>query len=362
MKVFINTSPLSSGHRFRGVGYYTQNLLKALQMVDRKNTYLTRAEDFDRADVLHVPFFSPFAKSLPWRKRAKLVVTIHDLIPLLFPDHYPPGAKGKIAYKIQKFLIQKAEAVITDSQASKKDIIRFLNLPAQKIKVIYLAPGDIFSPITNHRSLVTAREKYHLPKRFILYVGDINYNKNIPALVTACEQIDFPLVIVGKQAANLEIDPDHPENQDLVWLQKKLAAGRQPLVTDLRSLATEHKSPVIALGFVPSKDLPVIYSLATVYCQPSLSEGFGLPVLEAMACGCPVVASRTSSLPEVCGSAALLVAPKADKLARALLKVSQNQQLQKLLKNNGLVQAGKFSWIKTAQETCQVYESVYSKN
>ncbi len=339
MRVAIDVSPLETGHQFRGVGFYTKRLVKALKEFDRENEYIlsTGRQPPATSDLVHYPYFDLFFLTLPMKKIAPTVVTIHDVIPLIFPEKYPKGIKGWLKFQIQKFSLKGAKAVITDSQNSKKDIIKYLGFPKEKSYVIPLAAGEEFKP------LAKTRRKYSLPERFVLYVGDINWNKNIPGLVRACEKAKIPLVIVGKQAVSQDYDRAHPENQDLVWLQKKIEEN--PLLT--------------ALGFVSTQDLVAIYNLASVYCQPSFYEGFCLPVLEAMACGTPVVCSQTSSLPEVVGEAAVLVDPSnADDVYRGIKRLIEDEKLSDSLRQKGLQQARRFSWQKTARETINVYKKV----
>lgn len=356
MKVAIDVSPLKTAHQFRGIGAYTKHLVKALQTVKRADFEAVLVEEREilkDCDLIHYPYFDLFFMTLPLMRKKKTVVTIHDTTPLVFPEHYPPGIKGKLKFGAQKLALRTVSGVITDSKNSKKDIVKYLDYPKEKIHIIYLAAADIFKPITDHRSLVTVKQKYHLPNRFVLYVGDVNYNKNILGLVKACKSIKVPLVIVGKQAAQKEFDRTHPENQDLVWLQEK-AKEKLPI--------TDHRSLVTLLGFVPDKDLVALYNLATVYCQPSFYEGFGLPVLEAMACGTPVVTSKKASLPEIAGKAAVFIDPyDINDITNGLIVAIDDGDLREDLIARGLKQAKKFSWEKVANETYKVYQEIITK-
>jgi glycosyltransferase involved in cell wall biosynthesis len=231
---------------------------------------------------------------------------------LLFPKAYPPGIRGKVKFILQKQTLQKVTHVITDSKTSKADIVKYLDYPQEKISVIYLAPANDRSTKTPKDEVI---EKYHLPPRFILYVGDINYNKNVLGLISACKLINIPLVIVGKQAVSDDYDATHTENQPLVELIRRYGKD-----TD-----------IIRLGFIEEANLKTIYQLAAVYCQPSFYEGFGLPVLEAMSHGCPVVAANTGSLPEICGGAAIMCKPTSTSIAEALHKTLQDENLRQNL-------------------------------
>ena len=201
MKVGIDLSPLEKGHRVRGIGSYTRNLFAWLNKIGPKSGLtVEELNPQSKYDLIHYPYFDLFFISLPWQPQTKIVVTIHDVIPLLFPNHYPPGIKGQIKFLIQKILLKQTKAVITDSQTSKNDIIKYLEYPAEKIFPIQLGIDSGFKQIKDLKFLASVQKKYHLPEKFVLYVGDINYNKNVPALVKACEKVAIPLVIVGKQA------------------------------------------------------------------------------------------------------------------------------------------------------------------
>jgi glycosyltransferase involved in cell wall biosynthesis len=318
-KIAVDSGPLTSGDSLRGIGTYTRELLKALNMegVD------TSKEDLSKFDVVHFTRFNPFRISLPFTKpkNTKFVLTIYDLIPLIYPKNYPSGIKGWFKWQINKFLIKSnVDAIITISETSKKDICRFLGVDPKMVFVTYLAPREIFKKVSN--------PSYQgLPKRFAFYVGDANYNKNIGVLVEACKIANIPLVIAGKQAVEVEkMDLKHPELSHLKridWLG------------------------VIRLGYVSDSDLVKIYNLAAVYVQPSLYEGFGLPVLEALACGTPTVATKTQCLVEVLGDNFKYVDPKDPKdMASGILDPNLKFNLPRV-----------YSWERTAKETMEVYNS-----
>ncbi|MBI3887733.1 glycosyltransferase family 4 protein [Candidatus Microgenomates bacterium] len=189
------------------------------------------------------------------------------------------------------------------------------------------------------------REKYQLPEEFVLYVGDVTWNKNLPRLVAAIKQLDIPLVMVGNALVQKEYDVTNSWNADLTVVQKATAGDKR----------------FIKLGFVPTDDVVSLYNSATVCAFPSIYEGFGLPVLEAMQCGCPVVTTEGGSLPEVAESAAFYVDEySVESIEKGIGKVFSDKQLQKTLSSKGLIQAKKFSWKKTAAETLAAYKQAIS--
>ena len=353
-KIAIDTSPLKSDHQFRGVGVYTKNLTEALGKLKTDNfkiegvNFKKNSLSFlqNHYQLLHYPCFEPFFISLPLKRNIPIIVTAHDLTPLIFPKYFPKGIKGWFRWQLHKSLLKKANVVITDSENSKKDIIRILGFIPNRIRVVYLAQAREFRELKlNKERLNKVRNQYNLPMNFTLYVGDLNRNKNVEGLVQAFCHLkssakNLKLVLVGKAFENNNL----PE---LIRLKKLI-----------QSLKLEKE--IIILGFISSKDLVTIYNLAKVYCQPSLYEGFGLPVLEAMACGCPVVCANTASLPEIAGPAAIYFDPKkpveiAQKIKEivGLNKVDYQEQVRKSLK-----QAKKFSWQKTAKKTLKIYQEV----
>lgn len=336
-KIAIDIGPLKSGDSVRGIGVYTRELLKALSM-DGVDLSL---RDLGKYKVVHFTRFNPFRVSLPFGKpiNTKYVLTIYDLIPLIYPKHYPPGVLGWTAWQINKYLIKKnIDAIITISETSKKDICRFLKVDPSKVHVIYLAPRSVFKKVFSSSNIDIAK-RFNLSETFALYVGDVNYNKNIPLLVEACKLAGITLVICGKQAADIEkIDLDHLE---------------------LSHLKNIDWTGVTRLGFVSDEDLVVIYNLAKVYIQPSLYEGFGLPVLEAMAVGIPVICAKTQALVEIAEDAALFANQKSpEDFAKKIQLLINNSRLSGELINKGIVNVKKYNWQKVADETMKVYQKV----
>jgi glycosyltransferase involved in cell wall biosynthesis len=335
MRIAIDIGPLTSGDSIRGVGVYTRELIKALDKLDNKIEAVNfQATDLTKYDIIHYPYFSPFRRTLPLRKPTKTVVTIHDLIPLIYPNNYPPGIKGSLNFFLQKIAIKNVDAIITDSQTSKKDIVRFLNFNPDKIFVIYLAPQSLSN---NSQPPVS---KINLPTDFVLYVGDVNYNKNLLNLAKACKIAKLKLVIIGKQAVQENVD-DNIENKS--WKEF------------LRLYKNDED--IIRLGFV--ENLNSVFAKAAVYCQPSLYEGFGLPVLEAFERGIPVAASHTQALVEIGDNACIYFNPYDPKdIAEKLLDITKNRKLRDELVKNGRERLKNFSWDKCAKETLNVYKKI----
>jgi len=364
MKIAIDISPLNSDHKFRGIGAYTENLINAMKAKKAPGFSLQlvkKGEISQDCDLVHYPYFDFFWTTLPLKKKLPMVVTIHDVIPLVFPDKFPKGIKGWLKFQIQKFALRSVAAVITDSENSKNDIVKHLGFPKEKIFVIPLAPGGEFKPIKSTKLLNRNIVKYNLPEKFVLYTGDVNWNKNVEGLIKAFSRIQrykrslnslrgykdikiqkLELVLAGKAFEDKKLK----ETRSIFQLIKKLGLTNQ----------------VKILGYVPIKDLVVIYNLAMIYCQPSFYEGFGLPVLEAMACGTPVICSQASSLSEVAGKAAFFINPNDyDSIAQGIERLIKDKELSKALEQKGLEQVRKFSWEKTAGETMKVYEDALVK-
>ncbi|PIY94093.1 MAG: hypothetical protein COY68_03675 [Candidatus Levybacteria bacterium CG_4_10_14_0_8_um_filter_35_23] len=350
MKIAIDVSPLQTGHKVRGVGFYLENLKKSLLKYHPENSYtfFIRGEKLaEDVDFVHFPYFEPFFLARPIYRRYKTVVTVHDLTPIIFPEHFPKGVKGFLTWQMQKYSLRKVNEIITDSKSSKKDIVKLIGIKSEKVSVVYLAAGEEFTRIQNSESRIqNLREKYGLPERFVLYVGDVTWNKNLPRLIRAVKTLSIPMVMVGKVFTSKDYDKSNVWNKDRLEVE----------------LLTETDPSFIKLGFISCEDLVSIYNLATVFVMPSLYEGFGLPVLEAMACGCPVITSKESSLPEVAGDAAHYIdAYNQDSIADGIKKIFFNKLIQEHLSKVGIERAASFSWKKTAAQTLEVYERALRK-
>lgn len=357
MKVAIDSSPLQTGHKVRGIGFYLQHLKDALETYFPQysyNFFTDPSRVATNVDVVHYPYFDPFQLTRPFLKYKPTVVTIHDLTPIKFPEHFPAGKRGALMWKMNKVLLKQVDAIIADSEASKQDIVNLAGVPERKISVVYLAAGESFKFLghssSSSNSLRTKsqelRTKYKLPEKFVLYVGDVTWNKNLPRLVRAIQKDALHLVMVGKALAQTEFDRGNPWTHDLQEVQQ----------------LAQNDERIHILGFVPDEDLVTLYNVATVCVMPSLYEGFGLPVIEAMQSGCPVISSKEGSLPEVGGEAVFYTdAHDTDVLASDITKVFGDKRLRERLSEKGIEQAKKFSWRITAKKTLAVYERVLAK-
>jgi glycosyltransferase involved in cell wall biosynthesis len=233
--------------------------------------------------------------------------------------------------------LRNADAIIAVSECSKRDAVRVYGIPAGKIRVIYEGVDPKFTPVADPDRLSRVRAKYHLPERFILHVGTIEPRKNLPLLFEVVAQTKEHVVVAGK----------------LGWLTDSILAK-------VKELGVEDR--VTFTGFVADDDLPALIASATVLAMPSKYEGFGLPILEAMACGTPVVASNAASLPEVGGDAALYAwHDDVRSWIRLLTLALDDAELRGWLREKGLRQAAKFRWETMARETAQVYRTVATR-
>jgi glycosyltransferase involved in cell wall biosynthesis len=285
-----------------------------------------------RADLYHSAYFlMPYA---PRRRGIPTLLTIYDLIPLLFPRQSTWRAR-LLARWANRLALRTAEKVISISDATRRDLLAQFHLPAEKVQVIPLAADPAFVR-QSEEEVAALRARYALPQRYVLYLGSNKPHKNLGRLVEAWARLQpqpLPLVIAGAW------DDRYPE-------------ARQ------RAAALSLEGQVRWLGPVSDTDLPALYSGALLFVFPSLYEGFGLPVLEAMACGAPVVCSNSSSLPEVTGKAALLADPTdVEGLAGCVRVALEDEGLRKEMSESGLRQARRFSWPQTARLSLEVYRT-----
>jgi glycosyltransferase involved in cell wall biosynthesis len=274
---------------------------------------------------------------LPQFRNTPSVYTLFDLTYTLFPKSHLLLPRLSSSFMIPRFL-RSCDRIISISESTKKDAINKYGIKEDKIKVIHLAANHRFLP-SPEAILQDFRRRHDLPTRYILYVGTIEPRKNLNVLLEAFrvlhdKGVNIPLVIAGKKGWRYEN-----------FFEK------------LKELRLQEV--VIFPGYIPEEELPVLYSAAEIFLYPSLYEGFGLPVLEAMACGTPVICSNTSSLPEVAGDSATMLPPdEPNSWAEAIANLLKNKESRMALRDKGLKQAAKFSWEKTARETVQVYREV----
>lgn len=360
-----------------GIGTHIRNLIGSIKEIDHLNQYtlLVRAGDreaFDplppnfktvlwdrvsgdwvddirlplflrglKADVHHLP-----SNAVPMLMPKPYVVTIHDLGSLIFPQH-EDFRRSLRAYRFRHGLI-RADQVIAVSGATSRDLQNVLNIPKDRIRVIYNAPDPIFmqtSVSEDQHQRRQLEERYQVTYPYLLYAGTIRAQKNVPRLVEA-------FAVLRNDLAS------HPvyKNLRLVIIGDELSKYPQVRRAVIQS-KMEHL--VRFLGFVPVETLRAFYKSAAAFVFPSLYEGFGLPPLEAMACGTPVVTSNSSSLPEVVGEAAIIVNPEnVFDIARGIREVLLDEVMRRRCVQLGLRQLQRFSWKQTAQQVVETYHQV----
>jgi glycosyltransferase involved in cell wall biosynthesis len=366
MRIGIDARKL---HDF-GIGTYVQNLLRELARLDDDAEYVvlckpvdvawlaelgprvrpmpTRADNYSIREQIEVPwrlwragvdlFHSPHYV-LPVFVTCPAVVTIHDCIHLMFPQYLP----NKLALLYARFFMwwatRRARRVLTVSEASKRDILRFCRVPADRVTVIPNAIDDRFRVAPPEDEVERIRERFQLHEPFVLYVGNVKPHKNLERLIQAVHHLhengydELKLLVIGSDIS-------------------KYATLRRAIH------AYNLHRYVRFLGFVPDRTLNILYRLTSVFAFPSLYEGFGLPPLEAMACGAPVVTSNTSSLPEVVGDAAVLVDPTDSRaIAEGLAHVLADPNLRADLRRRGVARAQAFSWAEGARAVRRIYDT-----
>ena len=284
-------------------------------------------------DVLHSPDFIP-----PFQNGFRSVITIHDLAFLLYP-HFQTKESARYYGQIDQ-AVQRADHIIAVSETTKNDTCRLLGVSESKVTVIYEAAHPGLRPIDREVALQHVRARFDVPPDYILFVSTIEPRKNVAGLLRAYRRLR----------------DDYKISHDLV-----LAGARGWLSDEVYALVDELDLSAHCrfLGPVTSDDLVYLYNAATCLVHPAFYEGFGLPPLEALACGTPVIVSNVGSLPEVVGDAALLVDPNdTDALAVALRRILTDPDLRVALRSKGLVRAARFSWRRAAEETMAVYRQV----
>jgi glycosyltransferase involved in cell wall biosynthesis len=289
----------------------------------------------DRLDLLHVPIYY-----LPPGAPKANVVTVYDVRFARFPETYPM-ARVAFLQRAVPWSLRRARHVIAISEYTRQEIVNLLGIPESKVSVTHLAARAAFRPIEDEATLVDVRSRLRLPDRFILCTGTLEPRKNLVRVLEAFARLrrqGFPHQLVLAGFAYFRAGPTYET------------------IERLGISAAVHR-----VGYVPDSDLPAIYNLADLFVYPSLYEGFGIPLLEAMACGTPVVAARASSIPEVVGEAGVLVDPiEVDSITEGIGRVLADQTLASLLREQGFARAGRFTWEKTAGDTAMVYHRILS--
>lgn len=390
----IDARPLQNYHRYRGIGQFLFNTLEAIAKADHTNRYILyllmdNEEGLPPLDSKFnyeikiappvrlgwravIDYWRP-AKAMAWLESSDVffqpdiagglprtmptATILYDLIPLVFRRHYflawqfipKPGfvaqnknaAMSRLLYRQQLRLYKKATAVLPISDATRHDAVKLLGLKSSCLHIIHLAP------VVTGRPDSTVLKTLKITKPYILYVGSIDYRKNVPALISAFNAardrgFDVQLVLVGK-------DFTLPATQS-----KEAESIRQ------QKFSSPYRDDIIITGFVDDVQHHTLYKKAVAFVFPSLYEGFGMPVLEAMAIGCPVIALNNSSIPEVADSAVMLL-DSADQLADSIIKLLTNPAESKRMVAKGREQAAKFSWDKTASEILAVIDKAGGK-
>lgn len=364
--------------KYPGLGRYCRNIIKGLARIDGSNDYTVftlaplkiKNSRFKVVQVSHPVlsyktfyafsglinkynfdvFFSTFQVA-PLAVACPMTVVVHDMMDLMYPDaftHHPffirMGLKSFFKFAIPRS-IKRSDRIITVSESTRKDLLDyFKDVPPGKVVRILEGVEPSFAPVTQKAALDAVKKKYGISGRFILYLGSIKPYKNLSGVVEAFGRLrnrhgikDVELVIAGLK--HFTVDD----------FQKKV---------DSLGLG----SSVRRVGFISEEDLPALYTLADVFLFPSIWEGFGLPALEAMACGAPVITSNTSSLPEVVGDAGIKVNPlDYDEMALRLKEVLMDTGLRERMRSSGLMRAKEFSWEKAAGQTLEVLSLTFAE-
>ncbi|MCM8901690.1 glycosyltransferase family 4 protein [Caldicoprobacter algeriensis] len=366
MKIAIDARMISSS----GIGTYIRNLLPNIidianehgfviigenikdvnNLVNRKNVDFIQlnARIFSIKEQLKLPslvpkcdiFWSPNVNIplLPLKAKYR-IATIHDVVHVAHPEFFKPEVVMSFKFFLREAL-RKSDVILTVSNFSKSEIIKYGKIMGERIHVVYPACNTKIynSENVSYEDMLSVRRKYNLPDRFLLYVGNIKPHKNLARLLQAFDRIDdetLYLVVIGNKEGFVTGDKS------------------------INHIELRKRNKVVFTGFVPDEDLPKFYKMAEALVFPSIYEGFGLPPLEAQACGCPVIASNVASLPEVCGDSVLYCNPyDINDIADKIELLINNKLLKEELKQKGLKNVQRFDWEKSAYEILNVFEKI----
>jgi len=382
LRVLLDITGIFNPHRFRGVGRYVSGLLGGFESAlkdfpeiellclkqirgiksngyfplpypavhNRRPNYpsirlqwlwnnLLLSREVAKTESLL--FHSTDYNGIPVSEKFKTVATLYDLIPLTFSEIYLKNKPLdiRLGYKNMLKRYRKVSHIISISQATKKDAVKLLGIPDDRISVVPLAYDEkLFYPVEDFKAIKRAKAKYHLPERYFLYSGSLEPHKNVGTILKAYGHLT-----------------DLPEK--LVFIGLCSEKQKEDFAEEVRRLRLSDR--VQHLGYVADEDLSPLFSGATAFVFPSLKEGFGLPTLEAMACGCPVISSDLSAMPEVVGEAGILIDPHDEKALRErMAELSADRKLREDLKTRGLKRASLFTWEGCARKTLKVYRKV----
>ncbi|GAA0121241.1 MULTISPECIES: glycosyltransferase family 1 protein [Clostridium] len=373
MKIGIDARA-AKWYRGTGIGTYTYQLINSLNNIDLANEYLLftvenynsqinfknnfslspikksnspnfwdevnipNVLDNKNIDIYHVP---QNGVGLPIKKKCPFIITLHDTIPIHMPETVGDRYLEIFSTKM-KSIIENSDGIITVSEFSKEDIAKDFNYPKEKIFVTYLASEDIYKPIDKIISASMIKKQYSLPSDYILYVGGFSPRKNILGLIKAYSKLPnnikerHKLVIAGNKGKSYPIYKKCAEDYNV-------------------------DNNVIFPGFISMEYMPYLYNAASLFVYPSFYEGFGLPPIEAMACGIPVIAANATSIPEILEDAAILFNPNdIDELQDKLYELLMNENIRQNIIHKGFIKNNSLSWEKTALDTLKAYKSILS--
>lgn len=394
MKIGIDLRPLQTGSQYRGIGHYTYNLVKMLCKIDSFNEYIffvnknngheefhlldkliketgkkvislpvARRQEWNwkrqwealsspiffnlaGIDILHVTslFESEAFVSIP-PISGKIIVTMYDLIPLIFRNYYLDRTpiEWQTHYIESLDMVKKyTDGIFAISECTKIDSMKLLDYPEEKIEVVYGGISDFFYIVDDDDLLHKTKNKYGIQEKFILYTAAEDPRKNYDIVIKAFDILQN----------------EYNDRCQLVLVGRASSEWKERMINLCVSLGIK-KGSLVFTGYIDDAELNLLYNAASLFIFPSLYEGFGLPILEAMSCGTPVISANNSSLPEVCGDAAIMVdATDSKELAQKINKVLSSPALQAELREKGFENIKRFSWAKAAEKTLSFYKRI----